>query len=130
MGDRLQNRKRCLACKNHSMNQCTLFANTDIGSIDKCILEYDEVKSIQKDSIEEFIFYNAPVTYLQFLGKGKSLEVGDRVMTLRLGFGSLDPGKLLTVTSYNDDYYWLKDEQYEYGVHRNDWYMYVFKLDT
>ena len=128
MGDRLQNRKRCLTCKNYSMNRCPLFANADVGAIDKCILEYDEVKNIQKDSIEEFIFYNDPITYLKFIGKGKSLEVGDRVMTLAGGFGSLYPGKFLTVTGCSDDYYWLKEEGHEYGVDRNDWYMKVFKL--
>ena len=131
MEKRLQNRKRCLNCEHYGLNTCPLFANADVFAIDKCILEYDEVKNIKKDSIEEFVFWNSPTTYLQFLGKGKSLNVGDKVITLRGGFGSFDSGKFLTITDLEDDkYYFATDGKYDYCINKDKWYAQVFKLTT
>lgn len=130
MEKRLQNRKRCLVCKYYSRNRCPMFADADVGAIDKCILDYDAVKSIQPNSIEEFMFDNHPVVYLQWMGKGKSLEIGDNVLTLRGGFGSFYGGKFLTITGASDYEYFAKDGEYNYGINKDKWYMYVFKLDT
>lgn len=95
----------------------------------KCLLEYDELKDIKKDSIEEFVFLNSPITYLRFIGKGKTLDVGDLVMTLRGGFGSCNNGKLLNIIeSDNDKYYLATDGKYSYCIEKDTWYMSVFKL--
>lgn len=130
MGDRLQNRKRCLTCKFYSMNRCPMLAEADVGAIDKCILEYDAVKSIQSNSMEEFVFYNYPIIFLQWSNKGKSLEVGDRVITLRGGFGTSYPGKFLTVTHFDNYQYFFTDGKGNYCVQKDEWNMSVFKLST
>lgn len=130
MDKRIQNRKRCIACKYYSRNRCPMLAEADIGSIDKCILEYDDVKNIKSNSLEEFIFYNYPTVFLQWMGKGKSLEVGDSVVTLRGGFGTLYSGKFLTISDMSDNAYFAKDGEHNYVINKDRWYMDVFKLNT
>ncbi len=130
MEKRLQNRKRCLACKYYLMNRCPIMAEADVFSIDKCILEYDEVKSIQPNSMEEFIFNNHPIIFLQWSGKGKSLKVGDKVITLRGGFGTIYSGKFLTVTKIDNYHYHFKDGKHDYCIPKDEWYMALFKLTT
>jgi hypothetical protein len=125
---RLQNRKRCLACEHYGTNVCPLLANADVFAIDKCIFEYDDVKNIQPNSIEEFIFHNYPIIFLQWNGKGKTLEVGDKVITLRGGFGTFNSGKFLTVTKIDKYQYWFTDGNKSYCVQKDKWYMSVFKL--
>ena len=128
MNKKIQNRKRCIACKYYSRNRCPMFIEADVGSIDKCILEYDDVKNIKLNSLEEFIFYNYPTVFLQWMGKSKSLEIGDNVITLRSGFGSHCSGKFLTITDISDNEYFAKDGEHNYAINKNNWYMDVFKL--
>ena len=129
---RKQNRARCLKCKYYSRN-------SDVFKIDKCILDYEVIKNIPADSLEEFIFYKYPVFYLQYIGKvqhlekNQPLEIGDKVITLRGGFGSCYGGVFLTVTGRSDyEYYLMKenDDEHKYCVSLNTWYMDVFKLET
>ena len=36
--------------------------------IDKCILEHEKIKKIEKGSLEEFVFNNRPLLYLSYVG--------------------------------------------------------------
>ena len=67
MGE-FENRQRCLRCKYYSRNVCPLMAEADVFKINKCILEYDEIKSIKENSLDNFVFYNNPIEYLSYLG--------------------------------------------------------------
>lgn len=130
MEKKLHNQKRCLACKHYSRNCCPMMADASTSKIDKCILEYNDVKNIRPCSIEEFIFYNHPLIFLQWCGKGKSLEVGDKVITLRGGFGTCYSGKFLTVTKSDEYHYFFTDGNNDYALLKDEWYMSVFKLTT
>ena len=56
----LKNRQRCLQCKYYSRNSCPLMAEADVFKINKCILEYDVIKSLTENSLDHFVFYNNP----------------------------------------------------------------------
>ena len=135
---KMQNRKRCIACKYYGVNRCPLLADASVSEIDKCILEYDSIKSIKSGSLDEFIYYNLTTSkhYLSYLGwkdKENYPKVGETVATLRNGFGSLYSGKFLKVIEENDVQLFLCDlhssgEERQYGVTKEDWYKSLFKI--
>lgn len=127
---------RCHSCPHSKYGgYCSLLFLTDFTRCEKCILDYDIVKNIKPNSIEEFLFDNGDIKpLLQFSNKGKPLNVGDIVMTLRAGFGSSDPGKLLRVVDtfpsgeYKLENIFHKVSNNSYGL-RKDWWMVAFKIE-
>ena len=120
---------KCNECEHCKYRLCYLFAKRYVDEIDKCILDYDELKTIKKDSFEMFVLMNNPILLLQFIGKNKVINVGDRVVSLRGGFGTLDTGKLMTVIDVHDACYDLWDGRHEYSIKKEEWWMEVFKID-
>lgn len=127
----LENKKRCLQCKYCQINTCFLLANANISKINKCILECEEIKSIQENSLDHFIFYNNPMEYLSYLGykdKENYPKPGQTVITLTGGFGSYNYGKILTVHSEDDIQIFLSDNFGEYCVQKSKWWRKLFKI--
>lgn len=128
---RLENRRRCLKCKYYGRNVCPLMAGADVFQIDKCILEYDEIKAIKDESLDSFIFYQSPEEYLSYIGykeKEKYPQVGQTVLTLTSGFASYYPGKFLKVDSEDDIQIFLSDYAGKYCVGKDEWWKKLFKI--
>lgn len=126
-----RNCERCLKCSHRSAYGCEMLAQTDVENINKCILEYPEIKSIQEDTLDHFIFYNNPVEYLSYIGSKDEdgLQVGDRVITLRGGFGTCLTGKQLEVIDVDDVQFTLKDRKGDlYCVETCNWFLSLFKI--
>lgn len=129
--DKLENRKRCLQCQYYSRNVCPLMADADVFKIDRCILDYEEIKEIEEHSLAAFVFYNNPAEYLSYLGfkdKDNYPAAGDIVLTLTSGFSSCHSGKFLTVDSEDDVQIFLSDKINTYSVSKLDWWKKLFKL--
>lgn len=130
--DELDNRKRCLQCQYYSRNACPLMANADVFKINKCILDYEEIKEIEENSLDAFVFYNNPVEYLSYLGfkdKDNYPSAGHIVLTLTAGFSSHYSGKFLQVDSEDDYQIFLSDEIGEYCVSKLEWWKKLFKVN-
>ena len=131
MGE-LENRQRCLQCKYYSRNICPLMAEADVFKINKCILEYDEIKSIKENSLDNFVFYNNPIEYLSYLGfkdKENYPKPNSIVLTLTGGFRSHHSGKIIRVDSEDDIQIFLSDSVGKYCVAKSEWWKKLFKLD-
>ena len=128
---KLENRKRCLQCRYYSSNVCPLMAGADVFLIDKCILEYEEIKTIQEDSLDNFIFYNNPREYLSYLGykeKENYPKEGQTVLALTSGFNSRYSGKFIKVDSEDDKQLFLSDSVGKYCVSKAEWWKELFKV--
>ena len=89
--DRKENRRRCIQCKYYGRNVCPLMADADVFQIEKCILEYEEIKSLREGTLDHFVFWRNPIEYLSYLGykdKDNCPVVGETVLTLTGGFSS------------------------------------------
>ena len=133
MDKRTNNRKRCLECKYYGCNVCPLMAGADVFEINKCILEYDAIKKIPKNSLDEFVFYNNPIMYFAYLGyidKENYPGPGEEVITLSIGFSSSYTGKFLVVTREDDNQIFLQDKYgKEYCVVKSAWWKKLFKIE-
>lgn len=128
---RLENRRRCLKCMYYGHNVCPLMAGADVFQIDKCILEYEEIKAIRDGSLDSFIFYRNPAEYLSYLGyreKEKYPQVGQTVLTLTSGFRSCYSGKFVKVDSEDDIQIFLSDYAGKYCVCKDEWWKKLFKI--
>ena len=126
-----ENRKRCLQCKYYGHNVCPLMADADVFKINKCILEYDAIKSIRENSLDHFVFYNNPVEYLSYLGyvdKESYPEPGQMVLTLTGGFGTYYSGRFLNVDSEDEYQIFLTDGSHRYCVAKDIWWKKLFKV--
>lgn len=124
-------RKKCLRCKYYDANICPLMAGADTFQIDKCILEYEEIKNIKEDSLDGFVFYSTPITYLSYLGykeKENYPQAGQTVLTLTGGFGSRYPGKFIKVDFEDDSQIYLIDDDGKYCVSKDKWWEKLFKV--
>lgn len=129
--DKLENRKRCLQCKHYGANVCPLMAGADVFKIDKCILEYEEIKAIKNESLDSFIFYSNPIEYLSYLGyreKDNYPQAGQTVLTLTSGFSSYYSGKFIKVDSEDDIQLFLSDNVGKYCVRKDEWWKKLFKI--
>lgn len=133
----LENRKRCLQCKYYGCNMCPLLANADVFKIDKCILEYDVIKSIRPGTLDHFLFRRNAIEYLSYLGwrdKENYPKIGEKVITLTSGFSSVYPGKFLVVVSEDSHQLFLEDVNklpgaHQYCVLKEVWYDKLFKIE-
>lgn len=126
-------------CKFFDRSTCKIM-NQYEEYIDKCILEHEKIKKIEKGSLEEFVFNNRPLLYLSYVGYKEKTDlprIGQKVITLTAGFDSLEHGKILKVTSIDEKYIHLKDEfddEYNdyidgYLVDTDEWWVSIFKLE-
>lgn len=128
---RLENRKRCLRCKYYGANICPLMAGADVFQIDKCILDYEKIKTIKEGSLDSFIFYSNPTEYLSYLGyieKENYPQIGQTVLTLTSGFSSYYSGKFIKVDSEDDIQIFLSDSVGKYCVGKDEWWKKLFKI--
>lgn len=133
MEDReLQNRKRCLQCEHYGMNVCPLMANGDVFNLDICILDVVKKKNWNDNSPEMFMFKNNPtlfLKYLSFLRKDKLPNIGDKVITLRSGFGGWG-GNIRFISDVNDEYIELQDSNdSKFISYINVWHNDLFVFD-
>lgn len=131
-------------CKFFAQNTCKI-TNGYEEYMDKCILEYEKIKKIEKGSLEEFVFNNNPLLYLSYVGYKEKTDlpkIGQKVITLTCGFDSLEHGKILKVMNIDEKYIHLKDlydefeDEYEYEdyideylVDIDKWWKNIFKLE-
>lgn len=54
-------------CKFFDRSTCKIMSQYE-EYIDKCILEHEKIKKIEKGSLEEFVFNNRPLLYLSYVG--------------------------------------------------------------
>lgn len=130
--DEIKNRKRCLQCKHYGMNVCPLMADADVFKIDKCILEYDKIKSIKEGTLDWFVFLSNPKLYLSYIGymdKENYPKIGETVLTLTSGFSSRYSGKFLHVASEDSIQIFLEDSAGEYCVSKESWWKRLFKVE-
>jgi hypothetical protein len=125
---------RCRNCKYYGCNECTLLARASIDQIDTCILDWNLIKAIEPNSLDEFVFFNNPIQYLQYLGyreKENYPKAGDTVLTLSAGFSTSRTGKFLTVDG-SDDYQIFLSEggKRKYSVQKERWYLKLFNLSN
>ena len=145
MGSRTQGIERkgimnCSECKYNRRCTCSLLNYVRIPQLteytDKCILDYEDIKSIHEGSLDYFIFSNNPKKYLSYLGykdKENYPKSGDIVLALS---GSFEYNKLLRVHSEDGIQIFLSDidnehyleEEAEYCVEKDVWWNYLFKL--
>lgn len=140
MMNRHEAAERCLNCRRDGDSNycyCRKFLQADLSRLEKCIMDYDCIKNIKPDSAEEFMFNNNQQLFYQYVNRGKILEVGDIVITLRPGFGSSGPGKLLRITKTHGygDYYSAEavypnqnDSSLGYGI-QPEWWLDAFKIE-
>ena len=140
MDIRDKNFERCRKCKYRCRGGCSLMFELYTEHINKCILEFDEIKDLKEDSCEKFLLYNQPKILLQFLGKQRAdifPKPGQKVLTLTGGFRSSNPGKIIIVEKLENNMIYLKDinGDGEYGVVLYDdidggWYNRIFVLEN
>lgn len=130
-----QNRHRCLECEHYSSNACPLMANRDVYTLDICILDIISKKDWAENSPEMFMFKHNPtlmLSYLSFNRRSKLPKIGDKVITLRPGFGGFG-GKTLYVVDLVDTYIELVRDPSTTGSSYlsdiNEWYKDLFVLD-
>lgn len=131
---RKQNRLRCLRCGQYGCNVCSLMADADVFEIDICILDVLKNKPWKEDSAEIFMFKNSPITflkYLSFLRQDKIPQIGNKVITLRGGYGGYG-GNIRYVTRITDQYIELTDnrKQHTYSCFKDKWHQDLFVLDN
>lgn len=54
--NKILNRKRCLKCGYYGGNVCPLMGGADVFQIEKCILEYKDIKSLKDGTLDYFVF--------------------------------------------------------------------------
>ena len=125
--------ERCLKCRYHSIYGCSLMGDALETHIEKCILDYDAIKAITSGSLDEYIFFRNPLEYLSWLGykdKENYPKPGQMVLTLTMGFGSRNPGEILTVDSCLKIEIVLIDcNGHKYAVEKSKWWDKLFKLE-
>lgn len=130
MGNKTLN---CTGCSHCVYGSCMLLAGVDCTKIEKCILEYAEIKSIQMDTLDYFIINRDPKTYLNYLGwkeKENYPKVGEKLVRLTSGFDSAKPGDIVTVVEDDDQWHiFIQDERdIKSCIPKSDWYKDVFRL--
>lgn len=128
---KFENRKRCLQCRYYTSNICPLMVGADTFKIDRCILEYEDIKAIKEGSLDSFVFYNNPREYLSYLGykeKENYPRAGQTVLTLTSGFNSCYSGKFIKVDSEDDIQIFLSDSVGKYCVSKDEWWKKLFKI--
>lgn len=129
--DRRENRKRCLGCKFYGRNVCPLMGGADVFQIEKCILEYEEIKSLKEETLDSFVFWRNPLEYLSYLGyrdKENYPVSGETVLTLTGGFSNVNPGKFIHVDSEDDTMLYLSDKIGSYCVAKDEWWKRLFRI--
>lgn len=122
---------KCLSCPHYKYHECRLMAGTDSAKLQKCILDYPEIKAIKtKDALHSYLFSTDPIHYLAYLGSISNYpQVGEKVLSLTAGFHSLWPGKVMNVVRVDDYQIFLADDNGEYCVPKSDWWTKIFRLE-
>lgn len=104
--------EKCFGCQYCTkINRCVLMLDKNISNIDICIMDIVREKKWETKTLETFVLQNNPklfLSYLSFLRKDKLPKVGDKVVTLRAGFGSFD-SRILYVSGITDKHIELED---------------------
>jgi len=77
------------------------------------------------DDFAEYVLKRYPEVakeYRRYSFREKLPSIGDKVRTLRSGFGG-SAGQILVVKNIYDDYIHLSDNQYEYLSKIENWYL-------
>lgn len=132
MNNRIPNCKECTHC---AYGCCRLLAGAVCSSIKKCILEYEEIKSIKEGTLDYFVINKDPKEYLSYLGwreKENYPKVGEKLVRLTSGFDGALSGDIVTVVEDRSMWHiFIEDAK---GVRscipKSDWYKDVFKLQN
>ena len=77
---KIENRQRCLKCKYYGRNVCPLMAGADVFQIDKCILDYKAIKSIEDMILSNYYNVVNLKNYSKFLDEAEH-EYVDSIKT-------------------------------------------------
>lgn len=128
---KIENRKRCLACKHYGMNVCPFLANADVFQIDNCILDSKFITNLKDNSPEKFMWETFPIMYLMYINFQRRAElpkIGSKVVTLRPGFNG-GSGETRIISDIDDKYIYLSNGGNAKSCSEiNTWYRDFFEI--
>lgn len=124
--------KYCLDCKYCEKHSCMLYGMVDPKYIGVCPLDTPYYNSSEINELQQFMIETAPIAYTKWVSKYKPIGPGDKVVTLRSGFGG-NAGQVLIILGEINKKCWnarrLKDDGKRYCISKDTWWNDVVRLD-